>query len=63
VPGRYDFDAVAGFLERYSLFQFAGYEEPHIVIADARQRAKAIVRARKKKECRDSMVSGWERTA
>ena len=49
VKARYDFDKVADFLWHNSLFGFANYEEPDVAIADARQRAQAIVRSRGKK--------------
>jgi hypothetical protein len=46
VKARYDFDEVSDWLWHNSLFQFANYEEPDVVIADARKRASAIGRAR-----------------
>ena len=49
VRPQFEFEDAAAWLWQYSLFGFANYEEPDIVIANARRRAKAIVRARAKR--------------
>ena len=49
VKAQYHFDEVADFLWHYSTFSWANYQEPDVVIEDARQRARAIIRARAKK--------------